>query len=293
MARTSFVLADRHVVHRLAPMISLGWRWRCAVMLAAIFATAPWATAQGIRISTPRTGVSDSFFERQGVGFGFQLGGPSSTVFGSFNQGSFDSAIPQFGGYDPNADATFGWSTIDDDGSGYSLAFRMGKGNTRTMTSNSPSVVVPNGGIGSIFDGSTRPFVTGLIPIVGEPGVTVEPYTPPYSPPASSGKLWSDVMSPEAERPSKVSTTSGTVNYRNENSSAQRGDLSVAELTAQRAQALGDRQKEIDAFVAEAVAYEEEGKYSSARNSYRKAVKLAEGRQRYDLQVKLESLLSK
>lgn len=249
--------------------------------------------AQDILVSTPLNRLSDSYYEAMGVHWGFQFGGPSSQVFGFFNQGSAGSAIPPFGGYDPNASARFGFNSVNSNGSGFSLGLEMGKGSSRTMTSASPSVVVPNGGTGSIFDGSFRPFVTGVIPVVGNPGDLVEPYVPPYQPPQSLGKRWSDILSPSTEsRPARTSEST-SASTRVENSSAQRGDLSVAELKAHRAAEVSQTQSELDTLIAEAEGFEQEGKYSRARTAYRKAIKRAEGRQRYDLQLKLESLLDK
>ena len=86
---------------------------------------------------------------------------------------------------------------------------------------------------------------------------------------------------------------SASVSHGDENSSAQQGDLSVAELQAQRASQLSEQQAELESLITEAQAFEKDGKYSRARTSYRRAIKRAEGRQRYDLQVKLESLLDK
>ncbi len=272
---------------------------RLAKLAAYLFAlpfSCLWAQvvlSQDIQISTPFGRVSDSNYERVGVNWGFNFGGPSSQMFGSFNQGSSSSAIPPFGGYDPNADATFGFGSLNDNGSGFSLGIRMGKGNSRTMTSNSPSVVVPNGGFGSIFDGRLRPFVTGLIPVVGEPGDIVEPYYPPLQPPPAAAKSWADAF--DGDRDTQTVQTSGTtsINYSNENSSALHGDLSVAEIRQQRAAALDSQKSEVEKLIADATAFELDGKYSRARSLYRKAVKRTEGSQRYELQLKLESLLNK
>ncbi len=263
------------------------------VAFFAFFGLTRVSFGQDIQVSTPRVGINDSYYEAMGVNWGFQFGGPSSQFFGSFNQGSAGSAIPPFGGYDPNASARFGFNRFNNNGSGFSLGLEMGKGSTRTMTSNSPSVVVPNGGVGSIFDGSFRPFVTGVIPVVGNPGDTVEPYTPPFQAPQSLGSRWSDILSPQQESRPSPSSDGTSTNFRNENSSAQLGDLSVAELQAQRAAQQSEKLSEVDAFIAEAQAFEKDGKYSRARTSYRKAIKRAEGTQRYDLQLKLESLLDK
>jgi hypothetical protein len=154
-------------------------------------------------------------------------------------------------------------------------------------------VVIPNGGFGSIFDGSLRPFVTSVIPVVGNPGDIVEPYTAPYQAPPSLGSQWSDIFASEPA-PRRSSTSESTpVQYGSRTSTAAQGDLSVAEITSLRAAQDDALQQEIDALVAEADAYLDAGQYSRARSSLRKAIKRSDGRQRYDLQLRLESLLDK
>jgi hypothetical protein len=254
-----------------------------------LFPATTWS--QNIGISTPRVGINDSFYERHGVSWGFQLGGPSSQVFGSFNQGSAQSAIPPFGGYDPASDAKFGFNVLNDNGSGWSLGLTMGKGSSRSMTGASPSIVVPNGGVGSIFDGSFRPFVTGVIPVVGNPGDGAESTS--YPSPPRLVRDWSDVFATETE-PRRVSTgDTPSTNYRSLNSTAAQGDLSIAEIESLRSTQNDAVQQEVEALIAETDAYEQAGKYSRARASLRKAIKRTEGRQRYDLQLRLESMLDK
>ncbi|MBW3600438.1 MAG: hypothetical protein KY475_24640, partial [Planctomycetes bacterium] len=43
--------------------------------------------------------------------------------------------------------------------------------------SETPTIVVPNGGTGTLFDGQIRPFVTGFVPVVGggAPATVVSP----------------------------------------------------------------------------------------------------------------------
>jgi hypothetical protein len=250
--------------------------------------------AQDIVVTTPTTRLGDSYFERVGVHWGMAFGGPSSNVFAFFNQGSAGSAIPPFGGYDPAGDAQFGFNQVNQNGSGFSLGFTMGKGFSRTMTTSAPSVVVPNGGIGSIFDGSFRPFVTGLIPVVGEPGDKVEPYIPTYQPPApSAGPRWSDILNSDLDDEPRPANRDVQVNYGNYNSTAQQGALSVDEIRRQRDVTLAAEEREIQELLAKAAQYEEAGEISRARGMYRKAIKRTEGQRRYELQLKLESLLDK
>lgn len=139
---------------------------------------------QQVAIATPFHTVSDDFFERIGVGFGFNINGSNPAGTGSrvvgllpdgsvnptgniqFRQGGVNSALPPFGGHDPASDATAGFGLLGSEGA---LLFNFfgGQGNNRSHVSQVPRVVIPNGGQGFVSDTSQTPFVTGLIPVVG------------------------------------------------------------------------------------------------------------------------------
>ncbi len=271
--------------------------------LVAVFAVAflwtgwdsPVVKGQNIGVTTPLTGVNDSFYENVGVGFAFQMGNPNtgSGFFGSFNQGSINSAVPPFGGYDPAADLTFGFGSFGRNGN-FSLGLRMGQGDTRTMTGTAPSVVVPNGGIGSIFDGSLIPFVTGVVPVVGNPfsanngyGNSMGDYSSPgiqpfeYEPP------------PRDDNAEYVPDHPLDVERGNPNSTAQQAAVSVAQIKRQREEATKQVADEIERLVSESDAFAQSGDYVRARSRLRQAVKKANGRQRYELQIKYEALADK
>ena len=155
-------------------------------MVACCLVAMP-AVAQQIFVETPNTNVSDSFFENLGVDFGFSLGGGDPNGTGSrvvglnpfgqplgqivFSQGGAGSAIPPFGGFDPNSGAQTGFAVLNGNGGGFGLGLNFSQGNTRTLTSTTPGVTVQNGFGGSIFNGTVSPFVTGVVPVVGSGGV--------------------------------------------------------------------------------------------------------------------------
>ena len=255
--------------------------WIVAVAVAARAASAVFG--QGIHVSTPMTHVGDSFYERSGVGFGFSWGGSragggsAAQFFGGFNQNSAGSAVPPFGGYDPAADAVFGFSRQSDSGS-FSLGFRLGKGSSRTLTSVTPSVVVPNGGIGSIFSGTLTPFVTGVVPVVGGG-------EPLLNAPRSRPDVFASATAPE-----RAATSAPPADWSRPNSTAERGDESVAEIRSHQAAARAADSRRLQQTIDEARCFEETGDRPRAIARYRQAVRLATGRQRYELQRKLESL---
>jgi hypothetical protein len=239
--------------------------------------------AQQIAVSTPFNSVSDSFFERQGVNFGFSFPGgrgPGSRIVGygpggiqpniSFGQGGFGAAIPPFGGYDPNADARFGFARMGPNGGGYALGFQMGQGNTRSNVSTTPSIVVQNGFGGSIIDGAFVPFVTGVTPVVGGGANFVAPPDNAVTRAIGSGQL--DLTSPVEN--DEVIPAART--YSNPQSTAQSGDLSVAAIKAARAAAIAEKQKQLDSLIKLADSHRENGEFKEARIAMREAIRVCD-----------------
>ncbi len=142
--------------------------------------------------------VSDNFFERIGVDFDFQIedqtgltpaqasalafgpndGGPTATVgldvLGvptadldlQFSQGGFASTIPQFGGFDAGTAANFGFAILSDI-EAYFLV-QAAQGDTRSNQMQAPKVTLFNGQQAFISETAQRPFVTSVIPVVGD-----------------------------------------------------------------------------------------------------------------------------
>jgi general secretion pathway protein D len=140
--------------------------------------------------------LQDNFFERIGVDFDFQINDnsglplnapipdelPGSRIVGRGNNSgafnptadldlqfvneSFASAIPQFGGFDPNTAANFGFAILSD--IEVFFLIQASKGNTRTNITQAPTVTLFNGQSATINDQSQRPFVTSIIPVVGD-----------------------------------------------------------------------------------------------------------------------------
>ncbi len=152
--------------------------------------------------------LSDSFFERIGVDFDFNIddnsgrfpglqnllpgqiltGTPpdviepddnnSSFAVGinqqgftpnldfQFRQNGFGSATPTFGGFDPNAAATFGFAILSD--IEVFLLLNAVQGDDRTNVLQAPKVTLFNGQQAFVSDTSQRPFVTSVVPVVGD-----------------------------------------------------------------------------------------------------------------------------
>jgi len=152
------------------------------VALTLAVLASPWllvghAPAQQATVSTPFRSLNDSFYEHMGTNWSLQGRG------WNFSFGAPNNAAPQFGGFQPNAGANLGFSIL---GPGVSGNFNANwsQGYRQSLVSQTPSVTLPNGGVGWVSDSSVSPFVMGYIPVVGGfPvfGSVMPPAPPPYS----------------------------------------------------------------------------------------------------------------
>jgi general secretion pathway protein D len=146
--------------------------------------------------------LRDEFFERVGIDFDFSIndnnpgGDPTAdTVSGSrvvgreptdtvdftptsdldlrFVQNSFSAAEPIFGGFQAAQAANFGFAILSD--IEVFFLIQAAKGDTRTNITQAPTVTMFNGQSASVTDGASRPFVTSVIPVVGDFAVAHQP----------------------------------------------------------------------------------------------------------------------
>lgn len=146
--------------------------------------------------------LNDDFFERIGVDFDFEVDdntgltqneadrrignqgnfdddGPSVTIGLDpitnlpradldlrFDQGSFGATTPTFGGFDVNSAANIGFAILSDIEAFFVI--QAAQGDTRTNVLQAPKVTLFNGQQAFISDASQRPFVTSVIPVVGD-----------------------------------------------------------------------------------------------------------------------------
>ncbi len=273
----------RRVNDRLSPQFE---RWRTKPG-SLVFVFVAWSISgsvysQNINVSTPFHSFNDSFFESFGVNFGFNIPGGSGngsrvvglSPFGQLTpnlvfaqQGA--GVIPQFGGYNPNAGGQLNFS-----GNGFSLGLNFAQGNTRSSVSNVPSMTVQNGFGGDMFSGQVRPFVTGVIPIIGaNANLLPPPIDNAVTRAINSGQLdlSSRTSSPEVELPQ-----SGDVLYHNATSSATHGDSSVAAIKAERKKVLAARERELAELLAAADRLVAEQEYVLARAKFRAALRITD-----------------
>ncbi len=142
--------------------------------------------------------LADSFFERIGVDFDFnvmntsatvnpdpavppqikreivgldQAGNPTADLSIPFTQESFALATPQFG--TPVPVASFGFAILSDLEA--FLLVEAAQGDRRSNVLQAPKVTLFNGQQASVFDTTTMPFVISVIPVVGDFAAAYQP----------------------------------------------------------------------------------------------------------------------
>jgi len=281
--------------------------------------------AQQVQLTSPFQSINDSFYENFGFG-GINLGrsGPGGGWY--FRTGPAGSAPPPFGGYDPSADARFGMQF----GGPFGLGFNMlaGQGSARTHTMTAPTIVIPNGGSGYLFSGSMVPFVTGVIPVVGNaPMMPMVPQTQSSLSPLAERVAQLQQQQAAGQAPANAAPAAGlnpapawnpapvlpapeeaplvlkggraavgeaaarpAISGSATDSSANHGDISVAEIRRQQAQQDAARQEEIQVRIEKARGYEEAGKPGLAKIYYQQAATRADGELKKQLLDKVRSL---
>lgn len=152
--------------------------------------------------------LNDTFFERIGVDFDMDINdngyngdplttnlqpfGPNSNTVGvvrqatgdlpvfttdldiPFRQDSFQVAVPPpFAGFDANSAARMGFAILSDLEAYFLI--EAAQGDRRTNVLNAPKVTLFNGQQAFVADATSRPFVVGVIPVVGEFAAAQQP----------------------------------------------------------------------------------------------------------------------
>lgn len=280
-----------------------------AMLAGLALGVASEALAQQIKLTTPLQQLSDKYYENFNVNWGFTPPpGKNGNVF--FNMGAANSTPPPFGGYDPAADARFGFGIRTNAGN-FNFGISAGQGNSRTNTVTAPSIVIPNGGTGYLFDGSSKPFVMGVVPVVGNNSFNLMPPMVPSGPsyasplqerlsrlqqgeklPGSKHQPSGGDSTDEAAGPSRAITASRGSAGVASTSTANHGDVSVKEIQSQQAAEDATRQQELAERLEKARAYEEAGKTGIARMYYQQAAARATGEQKKQLLEKIQTLSS-
>ena len=91
-----------------------------------------------------------------------------------FTQNSMGLAIPQFGGFDASAGASLGFAILSDIEAYFFI--NAAHGDKRTNVLQAPKVTLFNGQQATVSDSSQKPFVMGLVPVVGDFAAALEAY---------------------------------------------------------------------------------------------------------------------
>jgi hypothetical protein len=164
----------------------------------------------------------------------------------------------------------------------------------RTMVGGAPSVTVMNGGTGYFSDTVIRPFVTGFTPVVGSGGFGTAP--PAGGPGVLQERLARLRAGEVPARPPMVAERSsepaGAAVLPSGGSTAERGDMSVAEIKAAKAAEhslnAAANHAEIEALSEKARVAEVDGKTGLARLY----LQMAERRARGDRQEAIRRLIN-
>lgn len=105
--------------------------------------------------------------------FGINQQGPTTTLDLEFTQDSFGAAVPQFGNFDAGTAASFGMAILSD--LEVFMLLQAAEGDTRTNVLQAPKVTLFNGQTANVSDFSSRPFVTSIIPVVGDFAAAQQP----------------------------------------------------------------------------------------------------------------------
>jgi general secretion pathway protein D len=107
-------------------------------------------------------------------GFGLAANGQPTQDFDyRFAQDTFTTAVPQFGGFDVSAAANFGFAILSDIEVFFLLQAL--QGDQRTNVLQAPKVTLFNGQQAFVTDSVQRPFVTQIIPVVGDFAAAQQP----------------------------------------------------------------------------------------------------------------------
>lgn len=263
-------------------MIVMRWQTRLALALAVVggqqfINVTEQASGQQVNVAAPLHNVGHGFYENIGTSWG--LNGPGWF----FNFGG--APPPAFGGFDPNAGANFGAGFRAGNTNGF-FNLAAGQGANSTFVSQTPNVTIPNGGNGYFIDGTFRPFVTSIIPVVGE---NSDPS--PLRERLRRLKAGVENTSPSpGNEPATAEAGGGGGNNSGRASTAERGALSVAALKAQAAAAENAVDEELAEILEKAKGAEAAGKPNVARIYYQMAARRARGDQQREILTHLETL---
>lgn len=232
------------------------------------------SVAQQIGVGVPFGNSGHSFHEQLGTSWGLAGNG------WFFNFGG--AAPPPFGGFDPNGGARLGFS-----GPHGFFNLTASQGSTTTFGGQAGSITMPNGGGGAMFDQTISPFVTGVIPVVGN--------LPPAGPSTVLEERLQRLEAGEGRRTDSSAAPAYDDGPRAAGpSTAERGEPSIAEIKARKAASEADASaaatSEIDVLLEKASGAIAAGKPGVAKIHLQMAARRASGDRRAEILRRIEQL---
>ncbi|MFG0287811.1 MAG: hypothetical protein ACF8CQ_06545 [Rhodopirellula sp. JB044] len=205
------------------------------------------ASGQLIQQTVPNQNIGSSFFENNGVQW--NVNGP-----GFFANFGGQATVP-FGNPDPNSGLQTGVGIAGGGISG-GVGLNFSQGSSRSNVSSSASLTTMNGMPGSISSQVVRPFVTGVVPVVGGQNFSSSLPPLPPSPAAAFGEY-------------------------------QRSQ--VAELHKRKVAQQDAAQKNARYVFERGQRAEEEGNLRMARANYQTALRTAQGQLRLEIMMRMRA----
>jgi general secretion pathway protein D len=129
---------------------------------------------------TTDTSTSSSSSSATGIARGNNvtvgLQGPSQFQFDlsiPFSQNTYGLADPMYGGFNPDSGLRMGFALLSDIEAYFFMSAT--QGDSRTNVLQAPKVMIFNGQMGSVVDSTQSPFVTSVVPVVGDFAVAYQP----------------------------------------------------------------------------------------------------------------------
>lgn len=159
--------------------VPISWLTLLVVTLPAVVggAGAGEVAAQLVTRSVRFVGVSERFYERTGVSFGFGGGLGLVGCFGRFGSSSY--GFPAYGRIQPSAGLAAGWS-VRRGSVGGRFGFHAVQGMQRSFVSSTGRVTGLSGYPATMTNVVYAPFVTGLFPFGGYAPYAIYPQFLPY-----------------------------------------------------------------------------------------------------------------
>jgi general secretion pathway protein D len=121
----------------------------------------------------PTRNTLDTDFDRSVTVGMSQPGVFSADLDIPFQQGSFQLAVPQFGGYDATAGAQLGFAILSEIEAFFFIS--AAQGDRRSNVMQAPKVTLFNGQQAMVSDTSQSPFVVSVVPVVGDFAAAQQP----------------------------------------------------------------------------------------------------------------------